>query len=156
MSKILSLFTPWATSHIRFLWILNHASLPSSDTVDQLAKEATLIGTCCPTFLAQDLITQLANIIKSSWTLHYISHPSVARYYSIQPSPSSHPWFHNQSFPVSLISAIWRLCFGHTHFPAFSVHFGLPPLPLCLHHSISTVDHQDIFYSIVHVFATTP
>ncbi len=92
--------------HVRFQWIPNPASLPLSDAVDQLVKEAELIGTLCPTFLIQNLIPHLANIIKFNWTLHYISHTSVARYNSIQHSPPSQSWFHNQSLSASFISAI--------------------------------------------------
>ncbi len=85
----LSILAPWATFlHFRFQWIPSHIDIPPSEPVNQFAKEAALIGTSCPTFLAQDLIPHPINIIKSNWTLHYISHPSAAHYSSIQSLPS--------------------------------------------------------------------
>ncbi len=114
---------------IRFQRILSHTGISPSDTADQLANEAALIGTPCPTFLAQHLILHPANMIKSNRTLHYISHLSDSRHNSIQHSPPSHPWLHNQSLPASLLSVIYRFCFRHTHFPAHLIRFGLPPSP---------------------------
>ncbi len=112
--------------------------------VNQLAKNVASIGTPRPTLLAQDLVPHPTNIIKSDRILRYISHPSTARYNSIQTSLRSHPWFHNLSLPASLVSAICRLCFGHTRFPVHLIHAG-PPFPLRLRHSTSTTDSPGHF-----------
>ncbi len=39
-------------------------------------------------------------------------------------------WFHNHSFHAWLISAICRLCLGHTHLPAHTIRFCLLPFSL--------------------------
>ncbi len=62
----------------------------------------------------------------------FIDWPTSTVHNSLQPSHPSHLCFHNQPFPASLIPAICRLCFRHTHFPAHSIHFGLPRSPLSL------------------------